>query len=112
MNGEPLTQVYPVIMPPRSREAFERSGQTPWDAFLDKYGVSPTPPSDIPGSDFAGRLFAHEYLVDFPIDGDYVFRGLCDNEGLVYLDSENPRCFWIWKDKNLKEKCEERSVQT
>ncbi len=88
MNGEPLTQVYPVIMPPRSREAFERSGQTPWDAFLDKYGVSPTPPSDIPGSDFAGRLFAHEYLVDFPIDGDYVFRGLCDNEGLVYLDSE------------------------
>ena len=88
MNGETLSQVFPVIMPPDLRKAFEENGSTPWDYFLDQYGISPTPPSDIPGSDFSGRLFSHEYYIYFPLDGDYIFKGMCDNEGLVYFDSE------------------------
>ena len=88
INGEPLSQVYPVVMPPYLRKAFDENGTTPWDYFLDEYGISPTPTSDVPGSDFAGRLFVHEYVINFPIDGDYIFRGMCDNEGLVYLDYE------------------------
>ena len=47
-----------------------------WGDFMNKYAISPVPPSDVPGSDFAGIPFALEWEEDFPYDGEYIFRGL------------------------------------
>ena len=43
--------------------------------------------TSILGSDFAGRLFTYEWSEDFPVDGEYIFRGLCDNQAQLYFDN-------------------------
>jgi len=58
-----------------------------WSSFLNEYAISPVPPSNVPGSDFAGIPFTFEWEEDFPYDGEYVFRGLCDNKAEFYLDN-------------------------
>ena len=58
-------------------------------SFMNKYAISPKPPSNVKGSDFAGRWFTFEWDVDFPYDGEYVFRGGRDNVARLYLDN-NP----------------------
>ena len=57
-----------------------------WNEFMNSYAVSPVSPSNVPGSDFAGRVFTFEWEDDFPRDGEYVFRGLCDNKATLYVD--------------------------
>jgi hypothetical protein len=57
-----------------------------WNEFMNSYAVSPVPPSNVSGSDFAGRVFTFEWEDEFPRDGEYVFRGLCDNKATLYLD--------------------------
>ena len=55
---------------------------------MNKYAVSPVPESNAPGSDYAGRVATMEWEEDFPYTGEYVFRGMADNIGKLYLDNE------------------------
>jgi|TARA_Y100000289_G_scaffold51915_1_gene53209 hypothetical protein len=58
-----------------------------WSEFMNKYAVSPVPPSNVPGSDFAGIEHTLEWEEDFPYDGDYNFRYSADNVADIYLDN-------------------------
>jgi hypothetical protein len=58
-----------------------------WNEFMNKYAISPVSPSNVRGSDFAGRVFTFEWTEDFPTDGEYIFRGLCDNQAQLYVDN-------------------------
>jgi hypothetical protein len=60
-----------------------------WNEFMNKYAISPTPPSNIRGTDYSGVGFIFSWIEEFPIDGEYVFRGLVDNNARfadLYLD--------------------------
>ena len=54
---------------------------------MNLYAISPFPPSNVSGSDEAGKLFVFDWDVDFPYDGEYTFRGLCDNVSKLYVDN-------------------------
>ena len=58
-----------------------------WSEFMNRYAVSPVPPSNVPGSDFAGIEHTLEWEEDFPYDGDYNFRYAADNVADIYLDN-------------------------
>ena len=58
------------------------------DSFMNRYAISPTPPSNVPGTDYAGRVATFIWEEDFPITGDYKFRGMADNIGKIYIDNE------------------------
>ena len=58
-----------------------------WNQFMNEYAISPVSPSNVRGSDFAGRLFTFEWTEDFPTDGEYIFRGLCDNNAQLFVDN-------------------------
>jgi hypothetical protein len=58
-----------------------------WGEFMNQYAVSPIRPSDVTGSDEAGKIFSMEWELNFPISGEYIFRGICDNIAQVYVDS-------------------------
>ena len=55
---------------------------------MNSYAISPVPMSDVAGSDFAGRWCTFEWEEDFPYTGEYVFRGMADNIGRIYLDND------------------------
>jgi hypothetical protein len=57
-----------------------------WGEFMNKYAVSPVKPSDTRGTDEAGKIFNIEWELNFPISGEYIFRGVCDNICKVYID--------------------------
>jgi len=60
-----------------------------WNKFMNRYAVSPVPPSSAPGSDFATELFQMEWEEDFPYDGQYKFRG--NGDGAIrdlYIDNQ------------------------
>ena len=59
-----------------------------WGSFMNKYAISPKPPSNAKGSDFAGTLFTFEWNLDFPTTGEYVFRGAKDNVSKLYVDNQ------------------------
>ena len=58
------------------------------ESFMNKYAISPVPKSDIPGSDYAGRWCTFEWEENFPYTGEYIFRGMADNNGKVYIDND------------------------
>ena len=58
------------------------------DSFMNRYAISPTPPSNVPGTDYAGRVATFIWEEDFPITGDYKFRGMADNIGKIFIDNE------------------------
>lgn len=58
-----------------------------WGEFMNQYAVSPVRPSDVTGSDEAGKVFSMEWELNFPISGEYIFRGVCDNTAQVYIDN-------------------------
>lgn len=51
-----------------------------WNKFMNKYAVSPVPPSNARGSDFGLDFFTMEWEEDFPFDGQYTIRGNADAE--------------------------------
>ena len=60
-----------------------------WDGFLNKYGISPTAPSNVPGTDYGAVLFSFEWDLEFPTTGEYVFNGNGDGTiRKVYLDNK------------------------
>ena len=50
-----------------------------WNDFLNFHGISPVPRSNVRPSDFAGIPFTMEWEINFPFDGEYVFKGCSDN---------------------------------
>jgi hypothetical protein len=64
-----------------------RVDKTIKESFMNSYAISPVPMSDVAGSDFAGRWCTFEWEEDFPYTGEYVFRGMADNIGRIYLDN-------------------------
>jgi hypothetical protein len=57
-----------------------------WGDFMNTYAVSPVKPSDTTGTDEAGKTFIMEWEYNFPVSGEYIFRGVCDNTAQVYID--------------------------
>jgi hypothetical protein len=88
--GDGSRSTYNVKYEFRDSSAFDVSStsRTVDESFMNKYAVSPVPPSNVPGSDFAGQEFTMEWEEDFPFDGEYTFRGMADNLGRFYLDNE------------------------
>ena len=60
----------------------------PDDSFMNKYAISPVPPSDARGSAFPGHQYIMKWYITFPIDGEYKFQGIADDEGYLYFDGE------------------------
>ena len=58
-----------------------------WGDFMNTYAVSPVKPSDTTGTDEAGKIFTMEWEYNFPVTGEYIFRGVCDNTAQVYIDN-------------------------
>jgi hypothetical protein len=59
-----------------------------WNDFMNTHAISPVPPSNVVGSDFATTLFTFEWEEDFPFDGEYTFRGCADGAVKdLYLDN-------------------------
>jgi hypothetical protein len=71
----------------KSDRSIHNVSDTRWNDFMNAHAVSPVPPSNVIGSDFAGILYTLEWEEDFPYKGDYTFRGLCDNKAVLYLDN-------------------------
>lgn len=63
--------------------------RSPWSDFMNTYAISPVPPSNVIGSDYAAEIFSFEWNLDFPYDGDYEFRGCKDNEATLYFDDQD-----------------------
>ena len=59
------------------------------DSFMNRFAISPVPPSNVRGSDFAGIQYAFVYEENFPYDGEYKFKAMADNVGEVYIDNES-----------------------
>jgi len=57
------------------------------DTFMNRHAISPIPPSNVPGSDFAGQMYIFEWEENFPLSGEYIFRAMSDNDSIVYLDN-------------------------
>ena len=60
----------------------------PQESFMNKYAISPVPPSDAPGSDASNIHYIMKWDINFPITGDYEFKGQADTTGHLYLDGE------------------------
>jgi hypothetical protein len=60
-----------------------------WGEFMNTYAISPVKPSETTGSDESGITFSMEWEQNFPITGEYIFRGTCDNTAIVYIDGQS-----------------------
>ena len=64
-------------------------GEDRWHPFLSKYGISPTAPSNVPGTDYGAVMFSFEWDLEFPVTGEYIFTGNGDGTvRKVYLDNK------------------------
>jgi len=68
-------------------QAYSVDYPSAWNEFMNEYAISPISPSNVSGSDNAGKLFIMQWDVEFPYDGEYIFRGLCDNFAKLYIDN-------------------------
>ena len=60
----------------------------PRESFMNKYAISPVPASDSPGSDYSNIQYIMKWDINFPITGDYVFKGQADTGGQLLIDGE------------------------
>ena len=59
-----------------------------WNQFMNTHAISPVPPSNVVGSDFATTLFTFEWEENFPFNGEYTFRGCADGAVKdLYIDN-------------------------
>jgi len=65
------------------------------DSFMNQYAISPIPPSNVAGSDHAGKTYTLEWEEEFPYEGDYIFNVQCDNEAKLYIDNDPVNNFQI-----------------
>tara|TARA_B100000131_G_scaffold232060_1_gene223874 strand:- start:1424 stop:6634 length:5211 start_codon:yes stop_codon:yes gene_type:complete len=59
-----------------------------WGTFMDTFAISPTSPSNIKGTDNAGKQYTFEWEQDFLWDGVYTFRVQADNDARLYFDNK------------------------
>ena len=57
-----------------------------WGEFMNKYAISPKSKSNVKGSAFVGIPYSFTWELNFPYDGEYVFRGARDSKAELYLD--------------------------
>ena len=57
------------------------------EGFMNTHAISPVPPSNVPGSDYAGIVYTFIWEEDFPYEGEYIFRGMRDNEAKLFIDN-------------------------
>jgi hypothetical protein len=57
-------------------------------SFMNNNAICPTLPSHKEGSDMHGILYTMIWKEQFPHDGQYTFRGICDDRANVYIDGE------------------------
>ena len=58
-----------------------------WGEFINSYAISPVPKSNVRGSDNANKWYSFIWEVEFPYDGEYLFRLARDNSCHFYLDN-------------------------
>ena len=58
------------------------------DKFMNKYAISPVPPSNGKGTDMAGKTYTLEWEEEFPWEGQYRFKVQADNDARLYLDNK------------------------
>ena len=75
--------VYPV-----ENSQLNQKGFPFWNDFLNFNGISPVPRSNVKPSDFAGIPFTMEWEINFPWDGEYIFKGCSDNTGALYINNK------------------------
>jgi len=59
-----------------------------WGDFMDNFAVSPVSPSNVKGTDNAGKTYTFEWQELFPWDGEYTFRVQADNDAKLYLNNK------------------------
>jgi len=59
-----------------------------WSQFMNNYAISPIAPSGFIGTDEASKTFVMEWEEYFPITGEYIFRGHCDNIATLFIDDQ------------------------
>tara|TARA_B100000676_G_scaffold185713_1_gene182628 strand:- start:1227 stop:7121 length:5895 start_codon:yes stop_codon:yes gene_type:complete len=57
-------------------------------SFMNSFAISPVPPSNVKGTDMAGKTYTFEWQEDFPWEGEYTFRVQADNDARLYFDNE------------------------
>ena len=72
----------------QTTRAFYRVKHPAWSEFMNKYALSPKPPSNAKPSDFAGKWYTFEWEKVFPYEGEYIFRGAKDNKAKLYVDNQ------------------------
>ena len=72
----------------KTSRTFYKVDRPYWREFLNSYGISPVPPSNATGSDFAGKWYTFEWDIEFPYDGEYKFIAQCDNDARFFLDNQ------------------------
>ena len=58
------------------------------NSFMNQFAISPVPPSNVPGSDNAGKTYTFEWEEEFPYEGDYIFNVQCDNDAYLFVNSD------------------------
>ena len=58
----------------QSNTTFYKVKHPEWGSFMNEYAISPVPPSNVKPSDHSGQWYTFEWNVDFPYDGEYIFR--------------------------------------
>ena len=71
----------------QSNTTFFKVKHPNWGKFMNEYAICPVPPSDLKPSDHAGKWYTFEWNVDFPYDGEYIFRTARDNKSRIYIDN-------------------------
>jgi hypothetical protein len=58
------------------------------NSFMNAFAISPVSPSNVKGSDMAGKTYTFEWQENFPWEGDYIFRVQADNDAKLYINNE------------------------
>ena len=93
------------VTSPNSKNRAKYDSKHPaWSDFMNRYSISPVPITNRRGSDFAGIPYTFEWEENFPYDGEYVFKGACDNKGQLYLDNNKVMDLGGFKGNGSKRK--------
>jgi len=73
------------------------------NVFLNSFGISPVPPSNVKGTDMAGKTYTFEWQENFPWEGEYTFRVQADNDARLYFDNEPMSVFNNSDSRDIKD---------
>ena len=76
-----------VVSPDKTTRKVYNVTHGAWGDFMGDFAISPVPPSNVKGTDFAGKTYTFEWEEDFPFEGEYRFRVQADNDARLYVDN-------------------------